>query len=121
QLLASICSPPPLCRALFFPSHAAHRPLPSFPTRRSSDLGEHVARVALLERLAPQLHRGVRPRRVRPRGHQDRERLKQPRIAHNRSEEHTSELQSRENLVCRLLLEKKKSSTNDDLTASGPT
>src|SRR5436309_9368775 len=27
-----------------------------------------------------------------------------------RSEEHTSELQSRENLVCRLLLEKKKSS-----------
>src|SRR5690606_40411120 len=28
-----------------------------------------------------------------------------------RSEEHTSELQSRENLVCRLLLEKKKSKT----------
>src|SRR5690606_42073134 len=27
---------------------------------------------------------------------------------HCRSEEHTSELQSRENLVCRLLLEKKK-------------
>src|SRR5436309_7883060 len=29
----------------------------------------------------------------------------------NRSEEHTSELQSRENLVCRLLLEKKKKKT----------
>src|SRR5690606_40944506 len=29
-------------------------------------------------------------------------------IAEGRSEEHTSELQSRENLVCRLLLEKKK-------------
>src|SRR5690606_40989450 len=28
-------------------------------------------------------------------------------LAHHRSEEHTSELQSRENLVCRLLLEKK--------------
>src|SRR5690606_42057598 len=28
--------------------------------------------------------------------------------AQNRSEEHTSELQSRENLVCRLLLDKKK-------------
>src|SRR5436309_7330788 len=28
----------------------------------------------------------------------------------DRSEEHTSELQSRENLVCRLLLEKKKAS-----------
>src|SRR5690606_42122918 len=30
----------------------------------------------------------------------------------DRSEEHTSELQSRENLVCRLLLEKKKKKTN---------
>src|SRR5690606_41359147 len=29
-----------------------------------------------------------------------------------RSEEHTSELQSRENLVCRLLLEKKKGTNN---------
>src|SRR5690606_41029157 len=29
-----------------------------------------------------------------------------------RSEEHTSELQSRENLVCRLLLEKKKKNIN---------
>src|SRR5690606_39671121 len=29
----------------------------------------------------------------------------------HRSEEHTSELQSRENLVCRLLLEKKKNKT----------
>src|SRR5690606_39762304 len=33
--------------------------------------------------------------------------LRRP-IARARSEEHTSELQSRENLVCRLLLEKKK-------------
>src|SRR5690606_41011508 len=33
--------------------------------------------------------------------------IRPPRI---RSEEHTSELQSRENLVCRLLLEKKKRS-----------
>src|SRR5690606_41397106 len=30
------------------------------------------------------------------------------RLLETRSEEHTSELQSRENLVCRLLLEKKK-------------
>src|SRR6185312_16575408 len=35
-------------------------------------------------------------------------------IAHARSEEHTSELQSRSDLVCRLLLEKKK--TNGWLT-----
>src|SRR5690606_40694089 len=33
------------------------------------------------------------------------------RCGRPRSEEHTSELQSRENLVCRLLLEKKKQST----------
>src|SRR5207302_2126371 len=33
-------------------------------------------------------------------------------IHYTRSEEHTSELQSRENLVCRLLLEKKKKNTN---------
>src|SRR5436309_7848967 len=32
-------------------------------------------------------------------------------LAECRSEEHTSELQSRENLVCRLLLEKKKITT----------
>src|SRR2546427_9378631 len=35
------------------------------------------------------------------------------RVAENgRSEEHTSELQSQSNLVCRLLLEKKKTTTN---------
>src|SRR6266700_5315782 len=33
---------------------------------------------------------------------------RRPRSGRGRSEEHTSELQSRENLVCRLLLEKKK-------------
>src|SRR2546430_10128451 len=33
-----------------------------------------------------------------------------------RSEEHTSELQSQSNLVCRLLLEKKKDNDNDRLT-----
>src|SRR5207302_3156413 len=32
---------------------------------------------------------------------------------HGRSEEHTSELQSRENLVCRLLLEKKNHTSLD--------
>src|SRR5256885_9480451 len=35
-----------------------------------------------------------------------------------RSEEHTSELQSPCNLVCRLLLEKKKNNTLDDITSS---
>src|SRR3712207_8320010 len=36
---------------------------------------------------------------------------RRPRL-HRRSEEHTSELQSRQYLVCRLLLEKKKNTTN---------
>src|SRR5215204_7813614 len=35
-----------------------------------------------------------------------------PRPAHGRSEEHTSELQSHSDLVCRLLLEKKKNNHN---------
>src|SRR5438445_5299043 len=36
-----------------------------------------------------------------------------PDHAQSRSEEHTSELQSRQYLVCRLLLEKKKKTTNE--------
>src|SRR5207302_9090929 len=35
---------------------------------------------------------------------------------HDRSEEHTSELQSRENLVCRLLLEKKKTTITNNIS-----
>src|SRR5690349_23596949 len=41
-------------------------------------------------------------------------------VKHFRSEEHTSELQSRRDLVCRLLLEKKKKTmTSNLLNASG--
>src|SRR2546430_12273692 len=44
--------------------------------------------------------------------HRDRdESLVRRTIASARSEEHTSELQSQSNLVCRLLLEKKKNDT----------
>src|SRR5690606_41939793 len=89
-----------------------HRHLHSFPTRRSSDLsalpcparhaspphtdegdgeeqmddGEHPGQLACAADQSPQ---------VQGSDHAER------------SEEHTSELQSRENLVCRLLLEKK--------------
>src|SRR5690606_40745177 len=57
--------------------------------------------------------RAVRAVRYR---HGNCERLRRPQdmsdptahLPRSRSEEHTSELQSRENLVCRLLLEKKK-------------
>src|SRR5690606_12841933 len=45
------------------------------------------------------------------------ERLHDEHVA-ERSEEHTSELQSRENLVCRLLLEKKKKKTDKHIQKS---
>src|SRR2546421_4506502 len=43
---------------------------------------------------------------------------KASRSNHMRSEEHTSELQSRSDLVCRLLLEKKKKTHSGDLRTS---
>src|SRR5690242_20947563 len=43
-------------------------------------------------------------------------RLHSARTSMSRSEEHTSELQSHVNLVCRLLLEKKKKNKNKDYT-----
>src|SRR2546430_6616567 len=44
-----------------------------------------------------------------------------PVAGRNRSEEHTSELQSQSNLVCRLLLEKKKNKrTTRHLTSTHP-
>src|SRR5258707_11836613 len=52
---------------------------------------------------AVQIIRADRHRRIRQAGPVDRE-----KSVGDRSEEHTSELQSRQYLVCRLLLEKKK-------------
>src|SRR5690606_41448401 len=84
----------------------------SFPTRRSSDLGAGLQHVEdpepdrLLDlRVALDLDVGVVPERVQELalGLEQAVPAGEPR-----SEEHTSELQSRENLVCRLLLEKKK-------------
>src|SRR2546429_5417170 len=72
------------------------------PTRRSSDLTLRGNRDALERlRLIPQtlIDTSARHQRIAIFG----------RPA-NRSEEHTSELQSRLHLVCRLLLEKKKKS-----------
>src|SRR4051812_49999085 len=43
-----------------------------------------------------------------------------PDTKHRRSEEHTSELQSHVNLVCRLLLEKKKQMSGVELTRTLP-
>src|SRR2546422_3874345 len=52
----------------------------------------------------------VTPWRARPLDPQEHENGAEGR--HGRSEEHTSELQSRLHLVCRLLLEKKKKNTD---------
>src|SRR2546430_5934135 len=59
----------------------------------------------------PQRLIGPRPGAIRPRegqGGGGQQRHAAQRLDADRSEEHTSELQSQSNLVCRLLLEKKK-------------
>src|SRR5207248_8972786 len=104
-----------------FMSCCAHRDLHSFPTRRSSDLGR-AAFLDLLDLIAAQPadiavgHQLVEQRRVETRrgrrGHQPNSRTRSdstpsssPSEKLHRSEEHTSELQSPYDLVCRLLLE----------------
>src|SRR5207237_6921474 len=80
---------------VFFDWCGAHRDLHSFPTRRSSDLARPPKRlVRPCNRMASDTAGSI-PRAMRI------------GLA-LRSEEHTSELQSHLNLVCRLLLEKKK-------------
>src|SRR5207249_10790966 len=85
----------------FFYCYAAHRALHSFPTRRSSDL--MAERRSASETAPRRANRG--PSAGRAWG---RPRLVRATCTPARSEEHTSELQSRFDLVCRLLLEKKK-------------
>src|SRR5207249_12301433 len=93
----------------FFHCSRPHRDLHSFPTRRSSDLLVH--QVDLLEQLLDGLgpHVGLKRVPVLLAGLAELV-LGQEQYgdAFERSEEHTSELQSRFDLVCRLLLEKKK-------------
>src|SRR5438874_13835359 len=74
----------------FLYASADPRALHSFPTRRSSDLWTHaIAQLVFRRQMttaeAHRLHRDF----------------------DDKSEEHTSELQSRRDIVCRLLLEKK--------------
>src|SRR5207244_13172199 len=76
--------------------------LHSFPTRRSSDLGElALPRQRAPAVLAALLAAAVTALALKPF-------LARPVEPESRSEEHTSELQSPDHLVCRLLLEKKK-------------
>src|SRR5207249_11143616 len=81
----------------FFYCSVPPRALHSFPTRRSSDLTHGVR----LDQFYPT------PAAVDP-YHLARRAAFGDYIPPSRSEEHTSELQSRFDLVCRLLLEKKK-------------
>src|SRR5207249_11216339 len=105
--------------SLFSQRSAPHPPLHSFPTRRSSDLPRRGGR-SLPRR--PKGPRDVlaapswRGRRLQRRSIARRDGVSPPPRRdgsrnHRRSEEHTSELQSRFDLVCRLLLEKKKTNT----------
>src|SRR5690606_41705506 len=99
-------------------SHRHHRALHSFPTRRSSDL-THTFRCPVTTRTLTIILTGNNNQRLFT-VHVDLNRFPHPHyftfrfhtrfrtLLDRRSEEHTSELQSRENLVCRLLLEKKK-------------
>src|SRR5256885_11522449 len=91
----------------FFKRSGDPRYLHSFPTRRSSDLGStwlYASLVPLGMMLGPCRAFSSPPDTPVPRNRRPR-----PFVSrHRRSEEHTSELQSPCNLVCRLLLEKKK-------------
>src|SRR5690606_41673160 len=105
--------------SLFFKCPAIYRYLHAFPTRRSSDLvfvadiGEPV--LAVNKQVRPVIDQAFLGKQVIAL------QAAVVQLVHAwfrvgaavvhlvaRSEEHTSELQSRENLVCRLLLEKKK-------------
>src|SRR5439155_23240550 len=108
----------PLSSRLTSPRPAPHRPLPSSPTRRSSDLTRPPSPFPLPRRSVtnPEPY-SVGPRHVPcPLDSTDVRIPKRGtwggdhacRVLGCRSEEHTSELQSRGHLVCRLLLEKKK-------------
>src|SRR5699024_12545022 len=83
---------------LFLNGYVAHRDLHSFPTRRSSDLAEDEEKLAWSD---------VFFREVVSRFIYNLFMVFKLLYIVVRSEEHTSELQSRFDLVCRLLLEKK--------------
>src|SRR5690606_40947151 len=106
----------PLCLDCSCICHSLHPQQLAFPTRRSSDLitlvlGQFIH--GLVEpRYAPRLQlvlpgpAGSRHAACHLPLWRCQNKTGQQCIVLTRSEEHTSELQSRENLVCRLLLEK---------------
>src|SRR5207249_9345734 len=96
----------PLVFYFFFQSTVPHRNLHSFPTRRSSDL-----KFGIYSSPGPETCAGFTGSYQHEQ--QDAQTYAEWGVDYlKRSEEHTSELQSRFDLVCRLLLEKKKKIKN---------
>src|SRR5438067_6579977 len=91
--------------SFYFDCSADNRDLHSFPTRRSSDLLSGIEyRYDRSLRGSDGIRRIVNDAIGQPISIDD---VRIPSLPRSRSEEHTSELQSRFDLVCRLLLEKK--------------
>src|SRR5437870_10866044 len=92
------------------------RDLHSFPTRRSSDLRWSASATMLPLQKRAIVGAGNRGLARQPSGAVIRTGRKRPAFVGTgscvRSEEHTSELQTRGHIVCRLLLEKKKHSVD---------
>src|SRR5437016_11299784 len=101
-------------------SYADHQDLHSFPTRRSSDLCRSTSSGAMYDGVprmlpgsvptAPPVILQIPKSRIFTKSSAVPLSPVTPVARNTRSEEHTSELQSLTNLVCRLLLEKKKTS-----------
>src|SRR5690606_41867429 len=100
--------------AVLFYRYGDPRDARSFPTRRSSDLSRQEMGILSKRLLVLALSDVTRndddlaPIRITAWEFAQLFNIRGKSIYSRRSEEHTSELQSRENLVCRLLLEKKK-------------
>src|SRR5699024_12573536 len=103
-------------RLLLFSGHDLPPHLPPFPTRRSSDLSATSSMPARVRSCRPFSNpfSGICetgsciPGSLRRSASAHCRRCCRGTRTSDRSEEHTSELQSRFDLVCRLLLEKKK-------------
>src|SRR3712207_8362469 len=94
-------------RSTLFPYTTLFRSSASAAFRTSVGRGAEVVAAVLAQPYAPGAVPLKEPDRARDRGDAD-EPHNDDNCAEWRSEEHTSELQSRQYLVCRLLLDKKK-------------
>src|SRR5258708_22299048 len=80
-----------------------------FRSKMEAYLGEALEQGLVLDAALAQNETQARAFWGLRENHSEAQKREGPSIKHDRSEEHTSELQSPDHLVCRLLLEKKKS------------